>query len=418
MSEPIEVFDERRYALRTFRVDRRRGVLLPVAEPESRWPQRWLLDAWQYGVCVAHCPHEQSHQPPVSDCCCGTYGSVSLSALVRDFGDLAENIVAVVSLEGPGIIAFDGEVRASAARVVAYWCNPSPGLDAARAVLADQCSAAAVFTDLAMMVSAYGLDESPDVDEVFGSDAPGVRAAAGVPGAGSEVWAETWSGRCQRGLWRARTLAATYGWNRMGRVAADVARDVVALVLVPGFFAFLLATLGVDAVAAVWDGAAPIGPEWIGHAAHLGSEDGAITAAALAVSYGLHVAMYLLATVAGASSTLLAMMGLLLVLLTLFRVACSGPVSLGQVVVGAVFRTAVPLAKVAVFVAVYALVAHFSLLHVGPLAVLVAVALIVRLGVYYAGDSAAEVMDSGARALVRSLDRAQPVTREEGIRSW
>lgn len=68
-------------------------------------------------VCVAQCPHERSHQPPVVDCCCGTYGSLSLSALTADFGDLTENIVAVVSMEGPRIIVADCEVRASAAQV-------------------------------------------------------------------------------------------------------------------------------------------------------------------------------------------------------------------------------------------------------------------------------------------------------------
>lgn len=413
MSEPIEV--DQRYALRTFRVDRRRGVLLPVAEPDQWRRERWLLEAWQYGVCVAHCPHEGSHQPPVADCCCGTYGSLSLSALVSDCGDLAENIVAVVSMEGPGIIAVDGEVRASAARVVAYWCNPDPRLDDARTVLAEQCSAATVFTDRAMMVSTYGLDEVGDVDAVF--DAPGEATVVGARAGESEVWAASWPGRCQRSLWRAQTLAATYGWNRMRLVATDVVRDLVALVLIPGLFAYALATIGSDAVASTWDGATPLSPAWVAHAEHLGSGDASTTAALVAATYGLHVAMYLMVTVAGAASTLLAMTGLLLGLVTLFRSACAGPVSFGHAVVGAAYRAAEPLAKAAVFVSVYALVAHFPLLHLGPVAVFVAVALAGRFGVDYYGASVGEAIDAGVGAVVRRLNRSQPV-RAEGVRSW
>lgn len=416
MSGPVEV--EQRYALRTFRVDRRRGVLLPIAEPDQWRRERWLLEAWQYGVCVAQCPHELSHQPPVADCCCGTYGSLSLSALVADCGDLAENIVAVVSMEGPRIIVADGEVRASAARVVAYWCNPDPGLDAARAVLAEQCSAATVFADRAMMVSAYGLDEVGDVDAVFGSDAPGEATVVGVRPGESEVWAASWTGRCQRGLWRARALAATYGWNRMGSIAADVVRDLVALVLIPGLFAYALATLGTEVVASRWDGAAPLSADWVAHAEQIGSGGTATTAALLAGAYGLHVAMYLVVTVAGAASTLLAMTGLLLVLATLFRAACAGPVSLGHALVGTAYRTAEPLAKAAVFVSVYALVAHFALLHLGPVAVFVVVALAGRFGVDYYGASVGEAIDAGVGAVVRRLNSAQSVSREEGVRSW
>ncbi|MFZ0902564.1 MAG: hypothetical protein WAN71_01515 [Mycobacterium sp.] len=147
-------FEVGRYGLRTFRVDRNARALLPVVREDR--------DAWAGGVCVARCAHGHTHSPPGEGCNCGVYAATSLGSLLGQYPRNASNIVAVIAAEGPTIIGSSG-LRTSAARVVAYWCHPSPRLGTARAVLAQQCRDAKAYDDCGAMLAAHhmplGLDQ-------------------------------------------------------------------------------------------------------------------------------------------------------------------------------------------------------------------------------------------------------------------
>ncbi|MEN4464545.1 hypothetical protein VXE65_21245 [Mycolicibacterium conceptionense] len=160
-----------RYALRTFLVDRHYRALLPLtgnARPVGRRLYAAGLAAynhaarsvWAGGVCVARCGRGRSHAAPAEDCSCGVYGATSLESLLDQFPGLAHNIVAVIAAEGTTIVGDDG-LRTSAARVVAYWIQPWPELDDARAVFAEQCPGAEVFPHLDCMLAAYGFPVGP-----------------------------------------------------------------------------------------------------------------------------------------------------------------------------------------------------------------------------------------------------------------
>jgi hypothetical protein len=143
-----------RYGLRTFRVDRNARVLLPVLREDR--------DAWAGGVCVARCARGHSHSPPAEDCGCGIYAATSLGSLLGQYPRQASNVVAVIAAEGPTIIGSSG-LRTSAARIVAYWCHPSPRLGTARAVFARHCPDAKAYDDCEGLLAAYhlpiGLDQ-------------------------------------------------------------------------------------------------------------------------------------------------------------------------------------------------------------------------------------------------------------------
>lgn len=146
-----------RYAARTFTVDRGRGVLMPAsiaAHLDSSGVDSHTV--WQGGVCLARCAHGYDHAAPDGDCSCGIYGATTLASLRSQFPDLAAWIVAVIAAEGPTIIGSAG-LRTSAARVVAWWCHPGPVFDDARTVLAQQCTHAEGFDDLAAMLANYNI---------------------------------------------------------------------------------------------------------------------------------------------------------------------------------------------------------------------------------------------------------------------
>lgn len=150
-----------RYALRTFRIDPRARALIPVVIDDPR--------AWENGVCVARC--HRDHSPPANGCRCGVYGATSLGSLFAQYPLLASHIVAVIAAEGATIIGSSG-LRTQAARVVAYWCGPSPGLAKARAVLAEQCPDAQAYNDCVAMLARYHLP--------FGLDQLGTQSGPGV----------------------------------------------------------------------------------------------------------------------------------------------------------------------------------------------------------------------------------------------
>lgn len=151
-----------RYAVRTFTVDRRRGVLAPVSiAPHSDNIGVDGRAVWEGGVCEARCAHGHDHTAPDETCTCGIYGATSLGSLRSQFPDLAAGIVAVIAAEGTTIIGSAG-LRTSAARVVAYWCHPGPAFDDARKVFAKQCGQAHGFDDLGAMLAAHNIPATTD----------------------------------------------------------------------------------------------------------------------------------------------------------------------------------------------------------------------------------------------------------------
>ena len=143
-----------RYALRTFRIDVGRRLLLPISGGTND------DDAvWSGGTCLARCNHGRAHVPPADGCSCGIYGAITLASLVSQYPTLAVNIVAVIAVEGPTVVGAEG-LRTHAARVVAYWCSSSPQLDCARDVLAEHCVSAAAFDDCQAMLERYNLSST------------------------------------------------------------------------------------------------------------------------------------------------------------------------------------------------------------------------------------------------------------------
>ncbi|MCA2338803.1 hypothetical protein [Mycobacterium avium] len=155
-----------RYAVRTFTVDRRRGVLTPVSiAPHLSSIGVDGRAVWENGACEARCAHGYDHTAPDDTCSCGIYGATTLGSLRRQFPDLAAAIVAVIAAEGPTIIGSAG-LRTSAARVVAYWCHPGPVFDDARSVFAQQCRQAQNFDDLGAMLAAYDIPADDSLSDL------------------------------------------------------------------------------------------------------------------------------------------------------------------------------------------------------------------------------------------------------------
>jgi hypothetical protein len=146
-----------RYALRTFNLDARHRVLLPITAPG--W-SRAAHKVWQAGTCSAHCDEGSLHAAPADDCGCGIHGATDLRSLLLDYPHLAARIIAVIAAEGVTIVGAEG-LRTAGGRVVAYWCHPSSELNLAREIFAEQCPDAVSFTDCDAMIAAYGLRMTP-----------------------------------------------------------------------------------------------------------------------------------------------------------------------------------------------------------------------------------------------------------------
>ena len=170
MTGPGADIEVGRYGLRTFRIDRRHRVLLPITAGGAG-AITGMPDAtrqWQGGVCVARCRNHPEHLAPVADCTCGIYATTDLLSLHEQYPLLARNVVAVIAAEGPTMIG-DRGMRTSAARVVAYWVSSHPRLQVAREVLAAQCHDAAIYTDLDSLLADYHLRSTPPPDVTAGA---------------------------------------------------------------------------------------------------------------------------------------------------------------------------------------------------------------------------------------------------------
>jgi hypothetical protein len=155
-----------RYALRTFALDGYNRQLLPVREQIPSWREH---SVWRGGECMAYCELGRLHAAPAEDCDCGIYGATNLGSLLMDYPHLASRIVAVIAVQGATIVGSEG-LRTAAARVVAYWCKPTPEPDLGREIFAEQCPHAVAFTDCDAMLAAYGLRITPPVPELTSSD--------------------------------------------------------------------------------------------------------------------------------------------------------------------------------------------------------------------------------------------------------
>jgi len=132
-----------RYALRTF------DVRSLVAGRLGSVVKRNF--SWTGGVAIAECLTDHPcASPPGDGCCCGLYGTLQLSHLVRQYPADARESVAVFAAEGPTIIG-DDALRTSAGRVVAYWCDHPNALGTYRA----QCPDARHYQALSDMLEAY-----------------------------------------------------------------------------------------------------------------------------------------------------------------------------------------------------------------------------------------------------------------------
>jgi hypothetical protein len=159
-------FEVARYALRTFALDGYNRQLLPVREQTPSWRKH---SVWRGGECMAYCELGRLHAAPADDCDCGIYGATNLGSLLMDYPHLASRIVAVIAAQGATIIGTEG-LRTAAARVVAYWCKPTPQPDLAREIFAEQCPHAVAFTDCDAMLATYGLRITPPGPELTSSD--------------------------------------------------------------------------------------------------------------------------------------------------------------------------------------------------------------------------------------------------------
>ncbi|PBA23764.1 hypothetical protein CKJ66_26225 [Mycobacterium avium] len=211
-----------RYAVRTFRIDRRRRILQPVNPSWRRG--RGHESPWRNGACRAVCNHDRAHDAPAEECGCGIYGATSLESLRAQYPVLASNIVAVIAAEGTTIVGSRG-LRTQAARVVAYWCHPSSRMDTAGAVIAEQCPAAERFADLDQMLAVYGLRYTSEPE-----------TPTSVPAAVD-------------GLRRVLATGHTYGFAPRALAALRTMASVAALVGFPALVAWAFTHLAAQAEA-------------------------------------------------------------------------------------------------------------------------------------------------------------------------
>ena len=142
------------YALRTFKIDAKRGRLLPVNTGAGL--RATQLDAWEpSGVCIAECRH-LPHAAPHPTCQCGIYGFANLEHLRRQYIQ-ADHVVAVISVEGQVVVGSRG-VRAQAARIVGLWVDPKAIPGPVRARMAANMPSVTFFDDVEEMIAGY-----PDV---------------------------------------------------------------------------------------------------------------------------------------------------------------------------------------------------------------------------------------------------------------
>jgi hypothetical protein len=115
---------------------------------------------WNNGMCEAYCRTNPEHQAPVRDCHCGVYGFYAIDHLLTQYPDQAVRIIAVITIRGR-VLVDDKGLRATAARVVAYWCAEDAVVEAA--VCANDCPGARRFYDRDVMTRICELTGQPPV---------------------------------------------------------------------------------------------------------------------------------------------------------------------------------------------------------------------------------------------------------------
>jgi hypothetical protein len=142
------------YAFRTFHVlDGKLASIAVTPDDDDK-------GGWNDGMCEAHCRRGAEHQAPVKDCRCGVYGFYTIDHLLTQYPEQAKRIVAVITIRGR-VAVDDKGLRATAARVVAYWCAEDAIVEAA--VCARDCPGARQFSDRGVMTRIYELTGQPPV---------------------------------------------------------------------------------------------------------------------------------------------------------------------------------------------------------------------------------------------------------------
>ena len=141
------------YALRTFAV--KDGRLASSSRRESHWVD---------GVCVAICT--QNPATPTTRYrtrgLCGVYRFWTVAELLDQYTKFARRIVTVVRMDGLTIEGDNG-VKASAAQIVAWWCEEDATASYARlAACAASAPGARRYFDRDVMVHIHGLSESAE----------------------------------------------------------------------------------------------------------------------------------------------------------------------------------------------------------------------------------------------------------------
>jgi hypothetical protein len=115
---------------------------------------------WVNGMIEARCLVNDDHVAPVRDCSCGVYGFYDIEHLATQYPEPVKRIVAVIAIGGRVLVDEKG-LRATRARVVAYWC--AEGADDEGAVCAADCPDTRRFRDRGLMALFYGMTGQPPV---------------------------------------------------------------------------------------------------------------------------------------------------------------------------------------------------------------------------------------------------------------
>ena len=142
------------YAFRTFTV--LDGKLASIGAGQSDDGNGGWID----GICEANCRLNSEHQAPVRDCGCGVYGFYAIDHLLTQYPEQAQRLVAVITIR-ERILLDDKGLRATAARVVAYWC--AEDADAEAAACANDCPEARRFHNRDVMARMFELTGQPPV---------------------------------------------------------------------------------------------------------------------------------------------------------------------------------------------------------------------------------------------------------------
>jgi hypothetical protein len=142
----IDVVIEDVYGLRTFKVVD--GKLSSVVVGTGYW---------ENGICDAVCVNNRNpdHVAPDPDCRCGIYATSGIDHLLRQYGEEAAKIVAVVQAVGTTIRGDTG-FKTRQAHVVAYWV--ADDVPAEEQACAEHCPGARRWWDRDLMIEIFELE--------------------------------------------------------------------------------------------------------------------------------------------------------------------------------------------------------------------------------------------------------------------